>query len=200
LSSVSTGDTVVLTDTTKFNPPDPYTGTRGWNQRLGVVLSSKLAFGTNPTVDIVVQLWPTTAYARIAPAALVVSKASDGLGAYFVIDIDGIVDVDGDIEDWNGFLAGDYIALYDATGIRKEAEVIAGFGDTKEADPDDADPANPRVYINGAIASAIQAGDYITFDSWDNAATNTANMDTYAAMCDADDELGGNNDPARVYI
>jgi len=196
---IQAGKTLSITDTTKENPYNSFTGSRGWTAQVGRVLGTSLQFSRRPSLTVRVQLQRSITGARIAPAAVVTSKGSDGNGAFFVVHASGSPLFSNDTADldWGRFRVNDRIELRDATGkFREGPEVITGFGTNFVPLPVNA--STGRVYISGAISATITTGDYITFSPWST--SNTTNMNLYAALADATETLGSGNDPARQYF
>ena len=161
---VQAGTLLAITDTTKKNPYNPHTATRGWNPMVARCLSSKISTGTKHGLQCHVQLLAAITAGKIAPAALVSSKGSDGVGDFLVIaDYTYAVDQVGD-KDWYGFGVSDRIDIRDLTGAVQESEVIESFGTNESATPAGSDTS--RINVVGAIARVIVVGDYITFSAW----------------------------------
>ncbi len=181
------GEIYSLTDSTRRNPINPYTGARGWSGLLARVVGLKISLSrSNPGVMARFQLLNGGNQARIAPAAAVSSKGSDGGGDYFqCADFTYALDESSGNEDWSRFGDNDRVDLRDATGAVKESEVINGT------------PAGGKIYVDGTIASSIAAGDYLTFSAWSS--SNTDNMDKYVALGDASETLGSDPDDAKEY-
>lgn len=178
------GQIYALTSTTRYNPLNPYTAARGWSGLLARCVGLKISFDReNPGVQARFQLLNAGNQAKVAPAALVLAKGSDWNGAFFECAGD-TYSADG-TPDWSLFGDDDRIDLRDKTGAVVESEVVKGT------------PANGRVYVDGTIASTIDAGDYITFSAWSE--SNTTAMDSYSALADANETLGAGNDDAKDY-
>jgi hypothetical protein len=186
-NTVHVGSLLSITDSDKYNPVDPFNGGRGWTNQLARVLETKINLSADgPTIDCVVQLLSSVNGAKIAPACTVTAKGNDAGGDYFTINAtDFVVDEENDRDD-DEFEVDDLIELRSITGAHKEDEVIKTI-----------DTANNRIYVDGAIASAIAAGDYITFQEWSN--SNTDNMDDFAGLADSNETLGAGNDEAKEY-
>lgn len=179
-------------------PANPYTGLRGWSQVIGRVLSrNRKLNGTNFGVDVTIELLAAIDIGRLAPAAVVTSKGSDANGAYFVVeDTNFVSDPDSD-KDWWYFAVTDKLVHRDATGAAKAGwatRAVSGFGTNFVSDPTLANSS--RVYVDGAIGSAVAAGDYITFSDW--SAGNTVRMELYSAYATVGGALTG-GDSAKRY-
>ncbi|HJW75193.1 MAG TPA: hypothetical protein VJ787_05930 [Thermoleophilia bacterium] len=200
-AQVNAGDMVSITDTTLFNPFNPFYNARGWPAVVARVLGTRLSFGPNARLSIDVELLPSIHGARVAPAADVTAKGSDGNGEYFVVHAPSAMSsyrIDPWDDDWALFAVNDRIELRDATGALKEGpEIITGFGTNFVSDPALANSG--RVYIAGTITASIVAGDYITFSPWDGSVT--ANMSNYAAMALSSllDPGGADDDPKEYH-
>ena len=184
---LTVGQLVEITDTTKWQPINPYTHTRGWSSLLARVVDlNAVVGGDKPGVEARFRLLRAGNQARIAPAANVASKGADGGGDFVQCNSYDFASDPSGTADWARFGNGDRIELRDKTGAVKEGpEVVLGT------------PAAGKVYIVGTWASSIAAGDYITFAAW--SASNTAAMNNYVALADAAETLGGANDPAKDY-
>ncbi len=193
-NSIQAGSLISITDTTVWNPINPYTGSRGWSGMICRVLSTEFSFGRRLGVKCKIQLLDTITAGKIAPAAIVTSKGNDANGDYVVVQ-DSNYTNNSLSKDWYGFAVADRIELRDLNGAYKEgAEVIKAFGSNQASTPQAA--SDSRIYINGTWASAISAGDYVTFSPWSG--SNTSNMDTYAAYASAAGTLTGGDD-GRKY-
>lgn len=180
---------------------DPYTNTAGLSSRPARVLSSRVRVepGGETLVECRVQLLDPVDSARVAPACDVTSKGAVGPDEYFVIDWDNYVDepVAYTVTDFMLFRAGDRVELRDVTGALKEGPfTIVDFGSNHSSDPTTAD--QPWIFLLEVIASAIVAGDYLTFYQWDN--SSTANMELYSAYADVTDEELGAGDAPKEYL
>jgi hypothetical protein len=187
---------VVIDWNTPDAPANPYSGIRGWSSLVGRVLSRSRDL-KKMLINVTIELLLENTIGRLAPAAVVTSKGADGNGAYFVVEDSNFVAERDDDKDWWHFAVGDHLTHRDATGATKAAwamRSISGFGTNFVPDPEDANSS--RVYVDGAIGSAVAAGDYITFDAW--AAGNTARMELYSAFATAAGALSG-GDSARTY-
>jgi hypothetical protein len=134
---------------------------------------------------------------RIAPAAKVTSKGSDANGAYFVVEDTNFVADQTNDKDWFYFAVGDRLDHRTADGATAGSwsiRAISGFGSNFASTPQAA--SDSRVYVDGAIGSAITAGDYITFAAW--SVSNTARMELYSAYATAAGALSG-GDSAKRY-
>jgi len=194
LPKVQAGSILIVTDTDKHNPLDPFGGGRGWTAMLARVLSSEVVLdGNEPGIRCRVQLRPAITAGKVAPACTVTSK---GVGNdYFVVNLTDYVADPETEEDWTGLLPADRIELRDLNGAFKEACVINSFGSNFATTP--AGAADARIYTVGAIGSAIAGGDYVTFAPWTS--SNTTNMDDFAAYADADEWLGDDPDNAKEW-
>lgn len=188
-----------------FNAPaNPFTGNRGWTDIIGRVVSREYPLSDRLGFNVTIELLEAKLTARIAPAVTVTGKGSDGLGAYFTVDEaaaaqEFVADPDNDKDFWY-FAVGDEIEHRDATGAVKASwanRSITGFGTDERADPTTAPGSPMRIYLDGAIGSTVAAGDYITFTGWPTAVSSRRSR--YSSYADADQELGPDGDPARVY-
>jgi hypothetical protein len=177
------------------NVTNSYTGARNWTNVVGRVLDLRMQLKDQPVCTAKVEIFfGTVAGAKIAPAATVTAKGNDGDGDYFTVNTNDWAN-DNSTKDSYKFVTGDLIELRSVTGAWKESETIKGFG-TAFTTGDASGTDGTRIYVVGAIASAIVAGDYVTFQPW--SAANTARMDTYAAYADSAKTLAV-TDPAKEY-
>jgi hypothetical protein len=194
--SCKPGSLVLINWLSPDAPANPFTGSRGWTNVIGRVLSRGYKFRGSPTFPLEVELLLANAVGRLAPAAIVTGKGADGNGAYFVCDTtESFVDPDTD-KDWYYFAVGDVLEYRDTTGAVKGGWVnraIAAFGVVQSSTPEGS--GDTRIYLDGAIAPAWVAGDYITFADWSNATTR---MELYSAYASAAGLLNG-VDNARKY-
>lgn len=189
--TIDAGSLIEISDEDVWNPPDPYTGTRGWStdNRFRVISKSIRLSEVNPGVQLKVQMLRTAEQGLVAPAAEVTAKGAHGTGTEYFAVVDNNVTIrygTDDARDWDGFAVGDLIELRDINGALKEAETIESFGSNEAATP--ALAASSAVNVVGAIASAIATGDYITFAPWVTA-TVTDNMDDHVAWSGTDDMI-----------
>jgi hypothetical protein len=190
-----------LVSITVANLVDSFAGARNWTTVIGRVLGMSLELKDKPVFSAQIELFfDTIAGGKIAPAATVTAKGNDANGDYFVVSTNAwtnnlaITTALSDADSWH-FVTGDLIELRDVLGALKEAETIKGFGaayTTGLANTTD----GTRIYVVGAIASAIAAGDYVTFQPWQ--AGNTARMEGFAAYATAAGVLTG-PDTAKEY-
>ncbi len=190
------GALLSITDTTRHNPINPYTGERGWSGVMARVLSAKADTAGGLVVKARVQLLPTPTNAKIAPACAVDSKGNDANGDYVVVQVDDYtMDIENE-KDWDGLEVDFLIELRDLNGALKEGpETITGFG-ANFASTTAAATGAYRVYIAGTWASAIAAGDHITLSTWVSASTPAAQK-TYSYLGDTGGLL--DTDDAKEY-
>lgn len=171
---------------------------------MGRVISRSYPLDNSPSFDVTIELLTANLTARVAPAVVVTAKGSDGLGAYFecataAASQNYVADPDND-KDWYRFAVGDEIEHRDQTGAVKAGwtdRAISGFGTDERADPTTAPGSPMRIYLDGAIGSAVAAGDYITFTPWPTSVSSRRSR--YSTYADANEQLGPDNDPARVF-
>jgi hypothetical protein len=197
---VQAGSLLSITST-KTGVRDPFTNAVGLASVPARVLSSRIIVEPEgkTLIECLVQLLDPIDSARVAPACDVTGKGSKDADEYFIVDWDKYVDnpVAYTVTDFMLFRPGDLIELRDKTGALKEGPLtVANFGSTHKADPTDA--IDPWIWVLEAIASAIVAGDYLTFSPW--SAASTANMELYSAYSDAVDEELGAGDPPKEYL
>ena len=95
--------------------------------------------------------------------------------------------------DWTGLKTSDRIELRTGDGAYVEGPfVIASFGSNESAAAEDANDA--QINVTASITNATWTGTYVTFSPW-VAASNTANMDLFAAFSDAANENLDGDDP-----
>jgi hypothetical protein len=160
-------------------PHNPFTLSRGWSGVVGRIIEISIPTTEGePTVDVTVELLSGMTIGKIAPAAYVTSKGSDGTGDYFVVS-SASLSPDDDVLDYSLFAVGDLVQLKSRQGVNKENETIASI-----------DTVNHRIYVNpGTITSAIATGDYLTFQ--DCSGSNTVNMNLYSAYASTAPALTG---------
>lgn len=188
------GDIVNIDWDTVVTPVNPFTGARGWSNVLGRLLRASLPLnGRSLSFAATFELLAAFTRGKIAPAATVTAKGVWGFMDHFVVNNgDWVCDPDSDV-DWYHFAVGDMIELRSATGAVKEAETINSFGANESPTPEGAD--QPWIVVNGAIGSAIAAGDYVTFQNW---AAGMAREKDYSAYGASGGVLGA-ADPLRRY-
>jgi hypothetical protein len=98
-------------------------------------------------------------------------------------------------KDYWSFAVGDRINVFQADGqLREGLFTIRSFGDNDSSDPTAAD--TDVIRVNESITgTSWDATHYVAFDEY--SASNTSNMDNYAAMASGDTLPGG--DTAKVY-
>lgn len=185
-------------------PVNPFTGNRGWTDIVGRVIKRSYPLDNQPAFNVTIELLTANLTARLAPAVIVTGKGSDGLGAYFTCDETAagqnyVADPDAN-KDFHYFAVGDEIEHRDETGAIKASwtdRSITGFGTNEQADPTTAPGSPMRIYVDGVIGSTVAAGDYITFTDWQ--ASVSSRRSRYSTYADSNEELGPDNDPARVF-
>jgi len=189
---------------TNSSPANPFTGSRGWTDVVGRVLSRSYPIDSSTCFSVQIELLTANLTARIAPAVIVTAKGSDGLGEYFecataAASQNYVSDPDND-KDWYKFAVDDELEHRDSTGAVKAGwtnRSITGFGTDERADPTTAPGSPMRIYVDGGIGSAVAAGDYITLAAWPTSCP--ARRQRYSSYADASAYLGPDNDNARVY-
>ncbi len=185
-------------------PANPFTGNRGWTDVIGRVIGRNYPMDSSPSFGCTIELLTANLTARIAPAVEVIAKGADGLGAYFECGATAaaqnfVADPDND-KDWYKFVVGDLVEHRDSGGAVKAAwanRSVSGFGTDERADPTTAPGSPMRIYMDGAIGSAVAAGDYITLAAWPT--TPSSRRQRYSSYADATPTLGPDADPPRVY-
>jgi len=197
---IQAGSILSITDTTRWRPLDPQTGTRGWTGKLCRVLSSEIVLAEEDHgLRCTIQVLGGTTSAKIAPAATVTAKGTYGTGTqYFVVNDNDYTPEGGGTaqRDWGYFAVDDWIQLCDITGAVKESEQIESFGANEAATPGAA--STSTVNVVGGIAAVIVAGDYITYLDWLGTPVDS-NRPNYCALADANGTLGAANDAAKEY-
>jgi hypothetical protein len=201
--TVQAGTLLSVTDITNWNPINPYTATRGWASLVCRVISTtQILSQKNPGIKCRIQLLNSVTGGRIAPACNIDSKGgNDHITVHFP---DGTAaeqadfDVDPDDLDWALFRVDDLVEIRDKLGVVQATATIAGFGSTLQTLPSGA--IDGEIHFDGAPLGAYvwASGDYLTFQAW--SASNTANMNLYAAYADAGETLGAASDAARKYF
>lgn len=197
IDDVQSGDYLSITDTTRFNPINPFTMSRGWTNVVALVLSTEITLSKdNPGIRCNIQLQPTISGALLAPAVRVTGKGSDGNGTYLTVDKDQFSREPGndDADDWVGLAVNDRITLYNENGAAvatafdaAAVTTIKGFGSNLATDPTDAN--DERIYTNATtIGATITTDDYVSFATW-STSSNTTNMDKYAAWADSNETI-----------
>ena len=195
----------VLINWNEFSAPaNPFTGNRGWTDIVGRIIGRSYPLSSSPSFSVTIELLVANLTGRIAPAVVVTAKGSDGLGAYFecataVASQNYVADPDND-KDWYKFAVGDELEHRDESGAVKASwtnRSITGFGTDESADPTTAPGSPMRIYLDGAIGSTVASGDYITLAAWPTSASSRRQR--YSTYADANETIGPDADPARVY-
>lgn len=156
------GDIVKLSSIT--NLANPFNPNRTWATLVARVVGVQVEWiEGNPGVSVSLEMLQDFAGGRIAPAALVTSKGTAGYGDYYVVSPTAYTADAANDKDYYGFAVGDEIELRAKDGSVKSSDTIESFGANEATDP--ADASTDVINIAGT-ASAVAAGDYITFDSW----------------------------------
>ena len=191
LTTLQVGQLIKITDTDTFKPFNPYTGTRGFSQVVCRVLSLNIQLEGTPGLRVRVQILNEANTALVAPACAVSSYSS----GTFQIDVSQFAQAGG--ESWDYLFVGDRLELRDKNGAFKVAPlIISSFGANLSPLPSGA--STDEINITTSPALTIATGDYLTFASY--SASNTTNMDDYAAYADASTELLSGGDVAKELV
>lgn len=197
---------LVQVSSAKLGAFDPYAVSDDWSSQVCRILSMVIDF-KNLALRCRVQILPSVPGAKIAPAF------SGGFLSGTMTKVTGPTGVTGDAgvfvqyrvpldpadghenTDLIGFAVNDRIELRDINGAYKEGPfVIQSFGDNESSTPEGADA--DRINLDSAVSGTLAAGDYFTFAPW--SASNTSNMNGFAAYADGtNEELGSGDSPKR---
>ena len=190
---IESGQIVIVSDTTRWNPANPFTASRGWSSVVCRVVSDNLSFA-NPGMELTLQIIGSITAAKIAPSADADGKATAGYGDYFSVHFgadSADFAIDKDTLDWDHFAVADRLELRDATGLINTSGggpsvfTIASFGSNESSTP--AGASDGRINVNETILQTVAAGDYLCFAT--SSGSNTANMNEYAAYGDDQEYL-----------
>lgn len=187
-------------------PANPFTGTSGWTNVVGRIISStvQLRPGVKPGLRVKVELLTELGGGLIAPAAKLAGakSGSDGTSHWYEVSpstytADGVT-----VKDYYGFAVGDRLQVRQQSGAYNTTATttvytIRSFGANDVADPTQASSDIIRITTAAVGAANLATTDYLTFATW--SASNTARMDTYAAYADANETLAV-ADPAINYL
>jgi len=185
--TVQAGTVLLITDTTKRKPYSPYDGSEGWTAQGAIVLSSEVVLEGEQGLRCTVQLLPIVSAAVISSAATVTGSGAFGGNGYFEVN-DNDFTVDDTKNDWDEFVAGDYIQHRTEDGLGLTDYTI---------DSIDSVSSPTRIYVGAAaIADGVTAGDFISYHDWDG--TQTTSMENFSAYANVAGIIGGVNQ-AKEY-
>jgi len=191
LTSIQVGTLISVTDQGTFKPFNPYTANRGFNGTACRVLSCAIELGSEPSMRVRVQILKSGLASLIAPA-VIVSSYSSGV---FSIDVSQYAPEDG--EAWDSLGVGDRLELRDKLGAYKAGPlVISSFGANLSTTP--AGASTDVINITTTPSLTIATDDYLTFSSY--SASNTSNMNKFAAMANDSTKTLTGGDQAKVYL
>ena len=190
-TTLQVGQLIKITDTDTFNPFNPYSGSRGFNATVCRILSLNMELAGTPRMRLKLQILDEANTALIAPACAVSSYSS----GVFTIDESQFAQEGG--ESWDQLGVADIIELRDKNGALKTATLtISSFGSNTATTP--AAASTKTINITTTPSITIATGDYLTFARY--SASNTTNMDKFAAYADPSTETLSGGDVAKEYV
>ena len=183
---------------------NPFFKTRGWVNVVARVLGISISFMSDKLCFTAsIELLDALPAGLVAPAAICTSIAggntftvSDNIFVYpDIASIPTVGHRKGD-KDWWYFAVGDYVTLYDVTGlIVQDMGTITGFGANNAQTPQAANSS--AIICSGSYGGSVAAGSYLSFSPWSD--PQTTRMHGYAALADPATDLLNGTDDALVY-